>query len=375
LRAGARISEVTLYQLGFPLKVPYRLSSGDLVLFDPLVVEVRDADGRTGWGEALIVPGYTPESVADAWNLCKELGARVAGMDTASARRAVLERIDISAGAASAFLAAFDMMEDHPVLRIAQDTEVPLLAPCQAHEPAEVADEVERLVAQGFRTLKIKVGYRWQDDLERMGWIQAAAAGRATLRLDANRSFSQEDGMAFASRLAPEGIELFEQPCGADDWSANAAVASVSTVPVMLDESIYGVQDIERAAGIPGVGYVKLKLKKIGGIDMLIAALKRIRELGMRPVLGDGVSIEIGCWMEACVALSTIDNAGEMNGFLKARSRLFEAPLEFARGAIQLRAGYRPTIDRDILKTHTLRQRKFSSRTFVAPSTETRTAG
>jgi hypothetical protein len=34
----------------------------------------------------------------------------------------------------------------------------------------------------------------------------------------------------------------------------------------------------------------------------------------MEPVLGDGLS-EIGCWMEACVARTTIHNAGEFNGF------------------------------------------------------------
>ena len=41
----------------------------------------------------------------------------------------------------------------------------------------------------------------------------------------------------------------------------------------------------------------------------------------MEPVLGNGVASEIGCWMEACVARSTIANAGEMNGFLQAARR------------------------------------------------------
>lgn len=356
------VERVKVYQLEFPLIAPYRLSSGDLVLFDPIVVEVRDADGQEGWGEALIIPGYTPESVDDAWNLCCELGARVIGKDLAAARRATLERLHVSAGAASALLAAFDMMARNPLLSVAQDTRVPLLAPCQAHEPAEIDAEVDRLIAKGFRTLKVKVGYRWQDDLERVARIQRAARGRATLRLDANRGFSEVDGKAFAARLDPEGIELFEQPCGAEDWAANATVAAVSKVSVMLDESIYGVEDIERAAAIPGVGHVKLKLKKIGSADMLASALRRIRDLGLTPVLGDGVSIEIGCWMEACVATRTITNAGEMNGFLKVRQRLFANPLEFDAGAIVLRRGYWPEIDRKALAVHTRAVREFGAR-------------
>ena len=187
------------------------------------------------------------------------------------------------------------------------------------------------------------------------------ARGRATIRLDANRGFGRDDGCRFAGALDPDGIELFEQPCASRDWDANAAVAAVSSVPVMLDESIYGVADIERAAGIPGVGLVKLKLKKLGGLDLLKRGLERVRALGMTPVLGDGVSSEIGCWMEACVARSTIDNAGEFNGFLKPKSRLFAEPLAFERGALVLRPGFAPRIDRAALAAHTLATERFAA--------------
>jgi L-alanine-DL-glutamate epimerase-like enolase superfamily enzyme len=140
--------------------------------------------------------------------------------------------------------------------------------------------------------------------------IQRAIGGRATMRLDANRAFSEADGCRFAAALDPAGIELFEQPCESDEWEANANVAKVSTVPVMLDEPICAIEDIERAATIPNVGFCKLKLKRFGGLDALKAALDKVREVGLEPVLGDGVGIELGCWMEGCVARSTIRNAG-----------------------------------------------------------------
>ena len=59
-----------------------------------------------------------------------------------------------------------------------------------------------------------------------------------------------------------------------------------------------------------------------------------MRQLGMEPVLGDGLSSEIGCWMEACVASVTIRNAGEFNRFLKPNVRLFVEPLQFAAGEL-----------------------------------------
>lgn len=354
-----KIERATVRQLSFPLFVPYKLSMGDLHKFDPLALELLGSDGRSGWGECLIIPGYTEETVEGSWRTAMELAERLKNAAIGSAGAIVAQYSKHYPGVASAAYAALDMLREATPFSIAENTHVPLLAPCQAHEKHEIHEEVERLIEAGFRTLKIKVGYAWQDDLDRVAVIQSCNAGRASLRLDANQGFSKEDGLAFASHLDPQDIELLEQPCAAMDWKANEQVATASTVPVMLDESIYGIADIDRAGTIPNIGYVKLKLKKIGSAGQLKSALKQIRDLGMTPVLGDGVSIELGCWMEACVAADCIDNAGEMNGFLKVRSRLFENPLPFEHGAIHLPAGYWPRIDRTVLDAHTLRMRDF----------------
>ena len=76
---------------------------------------------------------------------------------------------------------------------------------------------------------------------------------------------------------------------------------------------------------------------------------------------GDGVSADLACWMEACVARSTITNAGEFNGFLKPKTRLFADPLEFTGGQVVLRADFRPRIDEDVLARHTIAEERFGA--------------
>ena len=252
--------------------------------------------------------------------------------------------------AASILITALEMIERSPFLTIDAPAAVPLLVPVNAMDPDKVGAEVEAYIGEGFGTLKVKVGFDVEADLVRVVAIQRALNGKATIRLDANQAFSVDQGKRFAAALDPTGIELFEQPCDKGDWAANAAVAAVSTVPVMLDESIYGIPEIERAAQVPGVGFVKVKLKKLGSLVHLEAALKRIAELGLTPVLGDGTATDISCWMEAAVARTTICNAGENNGFLKLTALVFKNPLPFSRGAIQLPAGWWPEIDEPYLR-------------------------
>ncbi|MEE9196258.1 MAG: enolase C-terminal domain-like protein, partial [Alphaproteobacteria bacterium] len=311
------IEEITLHRVKLPLAVPYHVSYRVYEDFGPIIVEARGADGHTGWGEGHISPGYSDETVDGGWQFCREIAPRMVGQDLAAAKTEASAGLATNPVAATALITALEMLEGSPLLDISGPARLEILTPFHATEAAAIEDETEALLAQGYRTFKVKVGTDVDRDLARVAAVQAALGGRATIRLDANRGFSAADGVRFASGLDAQGIELFEQPCGAKDWAANAEVAAASPVPVMLDESIYGIDDIDRAGSIEGVGFVKLKLKKLGSIERLRAGLERIRELGMEPVLGDGVAADIGCWMEACVARQTITNAGEFNGFLK----------------------------------------------------------
>jgi L-alanine-DL-glutamate epimerase-like enolase superfamily enzyme len=181
---------------------------------------------------------------------------------------------------------------------------------------------------------------------------QRAVRGRAGIRIDANQGYTAEQGIAFVRALDADGIELFEQPCPAGDWNSHLAVAKAANVPLMLDESIYGMADIEKAAALKCAAYIKVKLMKLGTLEALARAIERIRELGMRPVLGNGVACDLGCWLEGLVAARHIDNAGEMNGFLKATTPLLAAPLVVRDGALQLEAGYVPRLDPESITRH-----------------------
>lgn len=354
------LREIILRKVRLPLIRPYRLSYRTFTEFEPIVVQVRSSGGREGWGEGHISPGSSRETREGGWGFCRAMTERIIGKDLREAREIISASKGASKVAATAMVTAIEMMEGDPGLLVDRALEFPLVAAFGATERRHIEDEVEALLAGGFRTFKVKVGNDVKADLARVATIQTAAGGRAVLRIDANRGYSESDGMCFASSLDPSGIELFEQPCAADDWRANTRVAEASKVPLMLDEPICDLADIERAGQIAGVGFCKLKLKRFGGLQHLRDALARVRGCGMEPVLGDGLSSEINCWMEACASVGLMGRCGEFNGFLKPSVRLFANPLPFSNGSMHLPAYFRPEIDLDAVKAHEIASERFS---------------
>ncbi|MCE8042319.1 hypothetical protein HOP60_09115 [Halomonas daqingensis] len=355
-----KITSVNLRKLRLPLVVPYRLSYRTFEVFEPYYIEIMAEDGRSGFGDGHISPGSSSETREGGWAFCQELSQEILGKTVEEAKLIVQKRMPESKVAASALATALEVLDNTDMIDIPTDLHLPLLTPINATDLEEIPGELDRLMAKGFKTFKVKVGKDLEADLRRVAAIQEVTIGKAMLRLDANRAFDQEQGCRFASSLNPDGIELFEQPCLAEDWDANAAVAQVSKVPLMLDEPICTLADIERASKLQGVQLCKLKLKRFGSMQGLKEGLDAVRAHGMEPVLGDGLGSEITSWMEACVAQTTIRNAGEFNGFLKPVHHLFDTPLLFRDGEIILTKGYRPSINRQLLDDSTAESLTFS---------------
>ena len=205
------------------------------------------SDGSIGIGEATILTGYTEETVDQCWQAACAIGAnlpvsRTAGLD------ALLEPWrGGNPFTAAAFATAMDLALGHATLRPAAAAAVPLLAILNETDAPAMEFELERLLVDGYKTIKVKVGWDVDADLRRVNSVQKAMRGRAAIRLDADQGFSREDGCAFVRGLDPSGIELFEQPCAAGDWDAAVAVKRAAGVPMMLDESIYTIADVDKA--------------------------------------------------------------------------------------------------------------------------------
>jgi L-alanine-DL-glutamate epimerase-like enolase superfamily enzyme len=152
--------------------------------------------------------------------------------------------------------------------------------------------EMARMAAQvaHYPIIKIKLGSA--DDAARIAAIREARPD-AQLYVDANAGWSAEEALRRVQELAPYRLELIEQPVARDDIAGLGCVQAHTGVPVVADESVRTLADVEQLAA-SGVRGVNLKLMKVGGLSPCLRLLRRARELGMRVMLGCMVETSLG---------------------------------------------------------------------------------
>ena len=347
-----KIDSIELYDLAVPLVKPYHTAFGDLPHFDTYLAVVR-AGEKLAAGESCPVKGYSWEGPEDVWEFGKSQAEKVVGLEIEEAMNRLRPYFASHPfGVTSIFTALETLAGDLPPLEA--NAEFPLVGILNVSRVEEIADELESVLTQGYQTIKFKVGFDVDQDIHKVQEIQKLLKGRAQLRLDANQGYTFEEAMRFVKEVDPEDVELFEQPFPEKDWETAARFAPLSPLPVMLDESIYGPEDVKRTCDMGSVKYIKLKLMKSGGIGSLLEESRLVLERGLQLVIGNGVATDLSCYQEAWVGVQLgLQTAGEMNGYLKLKSPLLGSALGFAQGKAVLKEQADLMPDQATLDRHT----------------------
>lgn len=149
-------------------------------------------------------------------------------------------------------------------------------------EPGALADEAEKLLAGGFRAVKLRLGYATLE-----ADIAAARAVRARIPADVSvmADFNQALGVAEAVRrgraLDGEGLYWIEEPVRHDDYEGCAEVARAVQTPVQIGENFSQTYDMERALAAQACDWVMPDLERIGGVTGWLKASELAGACGM----------------------------------------------------------------------------------------------
>lgn len=356
------IKSVRAYLLDIPLTKPYHLSFTDVISFPSVITVIETADGRRGLGESTALPGYSAETAEDIWSFVKKNGDKFSGRPVVEA----IEMLSLAPGGSSfavtPLMTALESIEHGGELGIGGEAfDLELVGTVNSEDFNEAREIISALLDKGYKTLKVKVGRDVRKDIEKTRKIQDFVGERARIRIDANQGFDYPDAEAFVKNIDPGNIELFEQPFGVEEWDKMAALSKMSAVPLMLDESIRTMKDLEKTYLLKCARYVKFKLMKMGSFKRLLELITWCRERGIGVVLGNGVAGEIGCYHEALLGSKVLYNAGEMNGYLKQRHLLFKQAMPVVGGKLTVGKGFIPDLDSGMLKDCLVKEYRWDS--------------
>ena len=105
-------------------------------------------------------------------------------------------------------------------------------------EAPRLADEARQRAAEGYRFLKIKLGFGVADDLEVMRAVtRAIEGGGLRLMIDTNHAYGVADAVRLGRALAPTDLRWYEEPVAAEDLAGYRELRAKLDVPVAGGEN------------------------------------------------------------------------------------------------------------------------------------------
>lgn len=250
-----------------------------------LVVEIKTQSGAVGIGNAALAPQAT-KLVIDNY-----LKAHLIGKDPwdieaiwQSMYRATMAfgRKGIGMVAISAIdIALWDLLgqiSDKPLFKLmggAVKDKVPVYASKLYNQPIdELKDEAQQYVDQGFKAVKMRMGYGVNDGAKGMRQnTEAIAAVRETVgddvdvMVDAYMGWSLEYALQMIPRMSDYRLRWLEEPVIPDDIYGYAELSKRGIIPIAGGEHEFTLHGFRHMLSLGALDYIQFDTNRVGGIS------------------------------------------------------------------------------------------------------------
>ena len=271
---------VELTEISLELRHPVITSRGTITRRDGFLVQISDG-AVTGWGEAIPLPGW-PGADLSATRRALETWAADPNPETLPSER-------FAHGAVELALLDLEVRRNGRSQAEVLADGGPVARTVELNALVGDADEAAAAVADGYRTVKLKVGASdLAADVAAAAAVRSAISESPRLRLDANGAWTEKEAVEVLTRLEQYDIEYVEEPVSG--LEALARIAEQSPIPVAVDDSL-GSAD----AQIPrAISVVVAKPMALGGPRTAYAAARRWIDQGRKVVVTNYLDSAIG---------------------------------------------------------------------------------
>lgn len=310
-----RIESVRTERFSLPLLAPFQTSAGRVERRDLALFRVTTDSGEVGTGEVTPLPqldGITVSQAASALNdplvqslfgmaidetaaLLPELRERLPRCSFAALETAL---IDLEARILGLPLA--DMLQSE------HDRNLLVNAVIAAENADEIAAAAEKVLAGGYETVKLKVGFA--NDAWRVSALRETLGYGVRIRLDANGAWFAAEAVQKLGDLLEFGIELIEQPVKADDLPGMNRVRESLNVPIVADEGVRSAADVKRHIEEGACDGIAIKLAPTGGLTAAREMAEMAAKGGLFTIVTSALDGPVGLATSAHFASTVADN-------------------------------------------------------------------
>jgi len=152
----------------------------------------------------------------------------------------------------------------------------------------ELLDEIRGRLAEGYQTMKIKVGgMSIAEDIARVEAALKVVGSSEHLAVDANAGFDRTRALAYARALAPYNLRWFEEPTDPLDYALLADVAAIYDAPIGTGENLFSTQDVRNLVRFGGLradrDIIQTDVPQSYGIAQFAKTLAMLGEQGWSP--------------------------------------------------------------------------------------------
>lgn len=299
-----KIKNVQIYQYSIPLLGPLFIPSKKTTKRSGFLIKIFDEKGHFGVGEIAPLPGLHNETLEKTQAQILEIVPKLFSKNFNFSNP--LQSINLDFLKFDLFPSVLFGIESAFVNVLSQrfDTSPYELIYGPAHSrikingllsgpQEEVFLQAKKLVAQGYDTLKLKVGRMdINAEIETVKKLRKLVGDKINIRLDGNQNWDYESALYFASAIASQKIEYIEEPL--NDPLLLERFYAETGMPFALDESLFYFQSYPT-----GTRAIILKPSVIGGIIKTRSLVKNALAQNIQPIISSSFESGIGLTMLA----------------------------------------------------------------------------
>jgi O-succinylbenzoate synthase len=303
--AHLKITEFEIFRYDLPLISSVQINNILVKDRAGLLIKIRAEQGCTGIGEISPLPGLHEEDLQGSLMNLKEIIPSLINTEIPVQVQKLENGFENWIGGKKILSSVRFGLEMAVLNMVAESTNQSLgrllSEDCQEKieinglllgEKDEIIDHAERLVRDGYRRLKMKVGRKSVDqEIQILEELREIINGKAQLRLDVNRRWSFADAVKFASTVGPDNIEYIEEPL--EDFVQLNDFFNQTGMPVALDESL-SEQSLDQTENIRGVKAFVVKPSVIGGFERSMKLIRYAAAHGIYPIISSAFESGLG---------------------------------------------------------------------------------